>query len=73
MFKNIKWFDGLSWVSGYILEIMFKDGKKGYIKNTDRKKISHLFETLWNDHNIIGLTVYNIDEKVEDAKYRYLG
>lgn len=73
MFKNINWFDGLPFVGGYILEIMFKNGAKGYIKNPNLEKINSLFNIMWNDMDCIGLTIYNKDEKVVDAKYRYLG
>lgn len=66
---NIKWNDGKTSEDKFVLEIMFSDGGKNYLKG-DYSRISNHYTILWEEDNVVGMTIYNPQWKVVAAKFR---
>ena len=69
---NIKWLNGDS-KNHFIIEMIFSDGKRAYLKNRNYPDICSRYESLWNNPAILGLTLYNTKEEVVATKYRAAG
>jgi hypothetical protein len=65
---DIAWLDGKDAKGQYILEIDFANGGKGYIKNPSLEKITHYYNTLF-DENCTKMTIWTPDNKVVESKF----
>lgn len=54
----IRWFDNQNADNKYILEMEFKNGCKGYLKNEDYKVICHWYDIAWKVEDMVGLTLF---------------
>lgn len=70
---KIKWLDGNCHENCFVLELTFADGNNAYLKNSNYSKICDRYEKLWDDPNILGLTLYNTEGDVVATKYRATG
>lgn len=66
--QSIKWLDGGDAHGKYILEISFKDGGTGYLKNTDINKIREQMNVIYDCPELVGVTLYSPNGKVVESK-----
>jgi hypothetical protein len=52
----------------YILEIEYKNGTKGYLKNADYKVICHWYDIASKVEDMVGLTLFSTTGKVIATK-----
>jgi len=67
---DIKWLDGQPATGMFILEMLFENGGKGYLKNADYQMISHWYTSLWSNTECVSMTLYDPSLKVIAAKNR---
>jgi hypothetical protein len=69
--NDIRWLDGKGSEGNFVLEIMFRDGGKGYMKNESYLKISDCYDLLWRvNPEIVGMTLYDPQGKPVATKTR---
>jgi len=66
--QDIKWIDGKSATGKYVLEIIFVNGGKGYLKNENYEAISGQYTGLIDCPEVAGMTLYNADGKCIASK-----
>jgi len=64
----IKWLDNQTAENKYILEIEFKNGTKGYLKNADYKVVCHWYEVAKKVEDMVGVTLFSTTGKVIATK-----
>lgn len=65
--NEIKWLDGKDADGMYILEILYNDGTKGYLKNKDRRQIDHYCSALAGMAEVKELAVHEPSRMKEAA------
>lgn len=55
---EIKWLDGESADDKYILEIVFSNGSKGYIKNYSLDQINRYKNLMINDKDVLDCLIH---------------
>jgi len=66
---DIKWLKGNS-KDKYVIELMFKDNTKGYIKGT-YEYVCNQYDIQWTDGNeVVGQVIYDPEWKVICHRYR---
>lgn len=61
--QDIKWLDGKNAAGKYVLEIIFVNGGKGYLKNEKYETISEQYRVLFDSPEVAGMTLYHINGK----------
>ena len=65
---DIKWLDGQDAKGHFILEMLFANGGKGFLKNTSYEAICKHYEVLWGSPEVVCMTLYHPNGKVVAAK-----
>jgi hypothetical protein len=56
---EVKWLDGKQSHGKYVLEMVFADGGKGYLKNESKNRIEEQYEFFWNCEEVVQLTIFD--------------
>lgn len=60
---NITWLDGKDSTGKFVLEIMFQDGGKGYLKNESYEETCKSYDFFWDSSKVVGLTIFDPEGK----------
>ena len=68
---DIRWLDGQSAEGQFVLEIMFENGRPGYLKSKTYQKACDNYERFWEiNPEIVGMTLYSPEWKPIATKTR---
>ena len=60
---EIQWLDGKDSNGKFILELVFQDGGKNYLKNESSEEICRNYDIFWESREIVGMTIFNPEGK----------
>lgn len=60
---KINWLDGKDSTGKFVLEIMFRDGGTGYLKNESYEETCKSYDLFWDSAEVVGLTIFSPDWK----------
>jgi len=67
---NIRWLDNNGSEGLYVLELMFADGKKGYLKG-NYEDVGNYYDIQWKyGDDVVGQVIYDPQWKVVAHRYR---
>jgi hypothetical protein len=60
---EIQWLNGKDSNGKFVLEIMFRDGGAGYLKNESYDETYKSYDLFWDSSEVVGLTIFDLDGK----------
>ena len=67
---KVKWFDNETAENKFVLEMLYENGNKGYLKNEDYKTICHYYDLFWDNCGVVAMTLFNKSGEVVADKCR---